>query len=36
MDNQFIELHSLITATTDKQAPLRNLTRKQKRLRNKP
>ena len=36
IENQFIELHSLITATIDKHAPLRNLTRKKKRLRNKP
>ena len=36
IENQLTELHSLITATIDKHAPLRNLTRKQKRLRNKP
>ena len=36
IENQFTELHSLITATIDKHAPLCNLTRKQKRLRNKP
>ena len=36
IENQYTELHSLITATIDKHAPLRNVTTKQKRLLNKP